>query len=84
MITNAESIFLMGTILKNIYSMDVLSNFHLGGIITVFGIVVIFVGYHFRGKIGVFHVLIYFVAVFVLLTGVLLLFAYDKSPIFFN
>ena len=64
--------------------MDVLSNFHLGSAITIFGIIIIFVGHHFRGKIGVFHVLIYFMAVFVLLTGVLLLFAYDKSPIFFN
>ena len=64
--------------------MDVLSNFHLGSAIAIFGIIMIFVGHRFRGKIGVFHVLIYFMAVFVLLTGVFLLFAYDKSPIFFN
>jgi hypothetical protein len=74
----------MSTILENRYSMEVLSNFQLGSIITIFGIIIIFVGHHFRGKIGVFHVLIYFMAVFVLLTGVLLLFAYDISPIFFN
>jgi len=74
----------MGPILENRYSMEVLSNFHLGSVITIFGIIIIFVGHHFRGKIGVFHVLIYFMAVFVLLTGVLLLYTHDKSPIFFN
>ena len=74
----------MGHVLGKKYSMEILSNFNLGSVITIFGIITIFVGHHFRGKIGVFHVLIYFMAVFVLLTGVLLLYAHDKSPIFFN
>lgn len=61
-----------------------MENLTLGIFIIILGIIVIFVGYKFRNKIRVFHVIIYFMAVFVLLTGVLLLFAYDKPAIFFK
>ena len=61
-----------------------MENITLGIIIIVMGVVIVFVGHYFSKKIRVFHVLIYFMAVFVLLTGVLLLFAHDKPPIFFD
>lgn len=60
-----------------------IGNLFLGIGLVVMGVIVVFVGYYFSKKIGVFHVLIYFMASFVLLTGVLLLFAYDRPPIFF-
>ena len=60
-----------------------MENFTLGIFIIILGIIVVFVGYKVRNKIRVFHVIIYFMAAFVLLTGVLLLFAHDKPPIFF-
>ena len=60
-----------------------IGNLVLGIGLVVMGIIVAFVGYYFSKKIGVFHVLIYFMAFFVLLTGVLLLFVYDRPPIFF-
>lgn len=59
-------------------------NLTLGVGLVVMGIIIIFVGNYFSKKIGIMHVMIYFMAVFVLLTGVLLLFAHDKPPIFFN
>ena len=61
-----------------------LENITLGSMIIILGIVVVFVGHYFSKKIPVFHVIIYFMAIFVLMTGVLLLFTYDKEPIFFN
>ncbi|MDH3677872.1 MAG: hypothetical protein OEQ12_06170 [Nitrosopumilus sp.] len=60
-----------------------IGNLGLGIGLVVMGVIVVFVGHYFSKKIGVFHVLIYFMASFVLLTGVLLLFAYDRPPIFF-
>ncbi len=62
--------------------MDI-GNLVLGIGLVVMGIIVVFVGYYFSKKIGILHVVIYFMASFVLLTGVLLLFAYDRPPIFF-
>ena len=44
----------------------------------------IFVGNYFSKKIGIIHVVIYFMASFVILTGVLLLFVWDKPSIFFG
>ena len=51
--------------------------------LVVMGIIVVFVGNYFSKKIGIMHVVIYFMAAFVILTGVLLLFAWDKPSIFF-
>ncbi|MDH5697552.1 MAG: hypothetical protein OEY54_03380 [Nitrosopumilus sp.] len=45
------------------------------------GIVIIFVGHYFSKKIGILYVVIYFMAAFVILTGILLLFLYDKPSI---
>ncbi|MBA4453224.1 MAG: hypothetical protein H2B00_05235 [Nitrosopumilaceae archaeon] len=58
-------------------------NLILGLGLVFMGIVVVFVGNYFSKKIGILHVVIYFMAAFVILTGVLLLFAWDKPSIFF-
>lgn len=60
-----------------------IGNLVLGIGLVVMGIIVVFVGHYFSKKIGILHVIIYFMASFVLLTGVLLLFAYDKPPVFY-
>jgi hypothetical protein len=60
-----------------------IGNLVLGIGLVVMGIIVVFVGHYFSKKIGILHVVIYFMASFVLLTGVLLLFAYDRPSIFF-
>jgi hypothetical protein len=60
-----------------------IGNLVLGIGLVVMGIIVVFVGHYFSKKIGILHVMIYFMASFVLLTGVLLLFAYDRPSIFF-
>ncbi len=61
-----------------------MENITLGIIIVIFGIIIVYVGYYFSKKIGILHVVIYFMAAFVILTGSLLLFAYDKPAIFFK
>jgi len=58
-------------------------NLILGVGLVVMGIIVVFVGNYFSKKIGIMHVVIYFMAAFVILTGVLLLFAWDRPSIFF-
>ena len=58
-------------------------NLILGIGLVIMGIVVVFVGNYFSKKIGIMHVVIYFMAAFVILTGVLLLFAWDRPSIFF-
>ena len=58
-------------------------NLILGIGLVIMGIVIVFVGNYFSKKIGILHVVIYFMAAFVILTGVLLLFAWDKPSIFF-
>jgi hypothetical protein len=60
-----------------------IGNLVLGIGLVVMGIIVVFVGHYFSKKIGILHVMIYFMASFVLLTGILLLFAYDKPPVFY-
>jgi hypothetical protein len=60
-----------------------IGNLVLGIGLVIMGIIVVFVGHYFSKKIGILHVIIYFMASFVLLTGVLLLFAYDKPPVFY-
>jgi len=60
-----------------------IGNLVLGIGLVVMGIIIVFVGFYFSKKIGILHVMIYFMATFVLLTGVLLLFAYDKPPVFY-
>jgi hypothetical protein len=60
-----------------------IGNLVLGIGLVIMGIVVVFVGHYFSKKIGILHVVIYFIASFVLLTGVLLLFAYDKPSVFY-
>ena len=60
-----------------------IGNLVLGIGLVVMGIIIVFVGSYFSKKIGIMHVMIYFMAAFVLLTGVLLLFAYDRPSIFF-
>jgi len=60
-----------------------MENLFLGiGLVTM-AVIIVCVGHYFSKKIGILHVTIYFMASFVLLTGVLLLFAYDKPSIFF-
>jgi len=61
----------------------VYENLILGIGLVIMGIVIVFVGNYFSKKIGILHVVIYFMAAFVILTGVLLLFAWDKPSIFF-
>jgi len=60
-----------------------IGNLFLGIGLVIMGIIVVFVGHYFSKKIGILHVMIYFMATFVLLTGVLLLFAYDKPSVFY-
>ena len=60
-----------------------IGNLVLGIGLVIMGIIVVFVGHYFSNKIGILHVMIYFMASFVLLTGVLLLFAHDKPPVFY-
>ena len=59
-----------------------MSNLLVGIFLIVMSVVIILVGYNVGKKINTFHVIIYFMSFFVLLTGVLLLFAIDKSPVF--
>jgi hypothetical protein len=58
-------------------------NLILGIGLVSMGIIVVFVGNYFSKKIGILHVMIYFMAAFVILTGILLLFAWDRPSIFF-
>jgi putative Ca2+/H+ antiporter (TMEM165/GDT1 family) len=60
-----------------------IGNLVLGIGLVIMGIIVVFVGHYFSKKIGILHVMIYFMASFVLLTGVLLFFAYDKPSVFY-
>jgi len=59
----------------------VYENLILGIGLVIMGIVVVFVGNYFSKKIGIMHVVIYFMAAFVILTGVLLIFLYDRPSI---
>ena len=59
-----------------------LSNIITGITIISIGIVITFVGNYFSKKIGMLHVGIYFMAAFVIFGGMLILFLYDKEPIF--
>jgi hypothetical protein len=61
----------------------VYENLILGMGLVIMGIIVVFVGNYFSKKIGILHVVIYFMASFVILTGVLLLYAWDRPSIFF-
>ena len=61
-----------------------MENLIIGIGITMMGIIIVFVGNFFSKKIGILHVVIYFMASFVILTGLLLLLAHDKPPIFFG
>lgn len=49
----------------------------------IMGIAMIFVGNYYSKKIGIVHVIIYFMASFVILTGVLLVFIWDRPSLFF-
>ena len=53
----------------------------VGIFLVVMGIVIIFVGHYYSKKIGILYVVIYFMAAFVIFTGVLLTFLYDKPSI---
>ena len=52
-----------------------------GVLLFVMGVIIVFVGNYFSKKIGILHVVIYFMASFVILTGVLLIFLYDRPSI---
>ena len=52
-----------------------------GVLLFVMGVMIVFVGNYFSKKIGILHVVIYFMAAFVMLTGVLLIFLYDRPSI---
>ena len=52
-----------------------------GVLLLVMGVMIVFVGNYFSKKIGILHVVIYFMAAFVMLTGVLLIFLYDRPSI---
>ena len=56
-------------------------NILVGISLIVLGMIIIFVGYYYSKKIGILHVVIYFMAAFVIFTGVLLTFLYDKPSI---
>ena len=56
-------------------------NLVVGVLLFVMGVVIVFVGNYFSKKIGILHVVIYFMASFVILTGVLLIFLYDRPSI---
>jgi len=59
-----------------------LPNILVGIIIVSIGIAIVFVGNYFSKKIGMLHVVIYFMASFVIFGGVVVLFLYDKAPVF--
>ena len=52
-----------------------------GVLLFVMGVMIVFVGNYFSKKIGILHVVIYFMASFVILTGVLLIFLYDRPSV---
>jgi len=56
-------------------------NLIVGIFLVGMGMIIIFVGHYYSKKIGILHVIIYFMASFVMLTGILLLFLYDKPSI---
>ena len=56
-------------------------NLVVGVILSVMGMIIVFVGNYYSKKIGILHVIIYFMASFVILTGVLLIFLYDRPSI---
>ena len=56
-------------------------NLVVGVLLFVMGVIIVFVGNYFSKKIGILHVVIYFMAAFVILTGVLLIFLYDRPSI---
>ena len=56
-------------------------NVAVGIFLIAMGIIIIFVGHYYSKKIGILYVVIYFMAAFVILTGVLLTFLYDKPSI---
>ena len=56
-------------------------NLLVGILLFVMGVIIVFVGNYFSKKIGILHVVIYFMASFVILTGVLLIFLYDRPSI---
>ena len=56
-------------------------NLTSGVLLFVMGVMIVFVGNYFSKKIGILHVVIYFMASFVILTGVLLIFLYDRPSI---
>ena len=56
-------------------------NLVVGVLLFAMGVIIVFVGNYFSKKIGILHVVIYFMASFVILTGVLLIFLYDRPSI---
>ena len=58
-------------------------NLVVGILLFVMGVIIVFVGNYFSKKIGILHVVIYFMATFVILTGILLIFLYDRPSILF-
>ena len=56
-------------------------NLVVGILLFVMGVIIVFVGNYFSKKIGILHVVIYFMAAFVILTGILLIFLYDRPSI---
>ena len=60
-----------------------MENLIIGIGLVIMGIIMVFVGSYFSKKIGILHVVIYFMSAFVILTGVLLLFVYDRPSVFF-
>jgi len=67
---------------RKIQSEMELSNIIIGIVITSMGVGIVFVGNYFSKKIGILHIVIYFMASFVIFGGVVILFLYDKVPIF--
>ncbi|MCA9826873.1 MAG: hypothetical protein KC444_00495 [Nitrosopumilus sp.] len=59
-----------------------LPNILVGIVIISIGIAIVFVGNYFSKKIGMLHVVIYFMASFVIFGGVVVLFLYDRAPVF--
>ncbi|MGH1521072.1 MAG: hypothetical protein ACRBB2_01690 [Nitrosopumilus sp.] len=56
-------------------------NLLMGLFLVGMGITIIFIGHYYSKKIGILYVVIYFMAAFVIFTGVLLTFLYDRPSI---
>ena len=57
------------------------TNFIIGILLVIMGMIIVFVGNYYSKIIGILHILIYFMASFVILGGVFFIFFYDKPAL---